>query len=60
MNKGQNTYSDSYLEYFGGYMTLMKELINNGDFECIDFRISDYPDWSTIQKYTNEMFNDYI
>jgi hypothetical protein len=59
MNKGQ-TYSDSYLEYFGGYTTLMKQLIYDGDFECIDFRISDYPDWSTIQKYTNEMFNDYI
>jgi len=58
-NKGQS-YSDSFLEYFGGYTTLMKQLIYDGDFECIDFRISDYPDWSTIQKYTNEMFNDYI
>jgi len=58
-NKGQ-TYSDSYLEYFGGYTTLMKQLIYDQDYECIDFRTPDYPDWSTIQKYTNEMFNDYI
>ena len=58
-NKGQS-YSDSFLEYFGSYSSLMKQLIYDGDFECIDFRISDYPDWSTIQKYTNEMFNDYI
>ena len=59
LHKGE-TYSDSYLEYFGSYSSLMKQLIYDGDFECIDFRIPDYPDWSTIQKYTNEMFNDYI
>ena len=59
LQKGQ-TYSDSYLEYFGGYTTLMKQLIYDQDYECIDFRIPDYPDWSTTQKYINEMFRDYI
>jgi len=58
-NRGQS-YSDSYLDYFGGYTTLMKELINNGDFECIDFRTPDYPDWSIIRKHINENFGDYI
>ena len=58
-NRGQS-YSDSYLEYFGNYTTLMKELINNGDFECIDFRTPDYPDWSIIRKHINENFGDYI
>lgn len=58
-NKGQS-YSDSFLEYFGSYSSLMKQLIYDQDYECIDFRTPDYPDWSTIQKYTNEMFNDYI
>ena len=58
-NSGQS-YSDSHLEYFGGYTTLMKQLIYDGDFECIDFRTPDYPDWSTTQKYINEMFYDYI
>jgi hypothetical protein len=58
-NKGQS-YSDSYLDYFGSYTTLMKQLIDDGDFECIDFRTPDYPDWSTTQKYINEMFRDYI
>ena len=58
-NKGQS-YSDSYLDYFGSYTTLMKQLIYDGDFDCIDFRTPDYPDWGIIQKYINEMFGDYI
>ena len=58
-NKGQS-YSDSYLDYFGSYTTLMKQLIYDDEFECIDFRTPDYPDWSTTQKYINEMFDDYI
>jgi hypothetical protein len=58
-NSGQS-YSDSHLEYFGGYTTLMKQLIYDGDFECIDFRTPDYPDWSDIKKNINEMFDEYI
>ena len=58
-NSGQS-YSDSFLEYFGGYTTLMKQLIYDGDFECIDFRTPDYPDWGIIRKEINEMFNEYI
>ena len=58
-NKGQS-YSDSYLDYFGSYTTLMKQLIYDDEFDCIDFRTPDYPDWSTTQKYINEMFDDYI
>ena len=58
-NRGQS-YSDSYLDYFGSYTTLMKQLIYDDEFDCIDFRTPDYPDWSTTQKYINEMFDDYI
>ena len=58
-NKGQS-YSDSYLDYFGSYTTLMKQLLYDDEFDCIDFTTPDYPDWSTTQKYINEMFNDYI
>jgi len=58
-NKGQS-YSDSYLDYFGSYTTLMKHLIYDDEFDCIDFTTPDYPDWSTTQKYINEMFDDYI
>jgi hypothetical protein len=38
----------------------MKQLIYDGDFECIDFRTPDYPDWSDIQKEINENFGHYI
>ena len=38
----------------------MKQLIYDGDFECIDFRAPDYPDWGIIRKEINEMFNVYI
>jgi hypothetical protein len=59
LNKGQS-YSDSYLDHFGRYTTLMKQLIYDQDYECINFTTPDYPDWSTTQKYINEMFDDYI
>ena len=58
-NEGQ-TYSDSFLEYFGSYSSLMKQLIYDQDYDCIDFRTPDYPDWGITQKYINEMFRDYI
>jgi hypothetical protein len=59
IQKGRS-YSDSYLEYYGRYTTLMKQLIYDQDYECINFNTPDYPDWSTTQKYINEIFDDYI
>jgi hypothetical protein len=58
-NKG-GTYSDSFLEYFGGYTTLINGMISNGEVECIDIRIPDYPDWDRTRRNINEMFLDYI
>ena len=58
-NKGQ-TYSDSFLEYYGTYSDLLVGLINDGILECIDVRIPDYPDYSMTQKNINDYFNDYI
>ena len=58
-NKG-GTYSDSFLEYFGGYTELIKNMIYNDDVECIDIRIPDYPDWDRTRRNINEMFEDYI
>ena len=58
-NRGQS-YSNSYLDYFGSYTTLMKQLIYDQDYDCIDFNTPDYPDWSITRKYINEMFYDYI
>jgi hypothetical protein len=58
-NKG-GVYSDSFLEYFGGYTSLINGMISNDEFECIDIRIPDYPDWYRTRRNINEMFLDYI
>jgi hypothetical protein len=51
-------YSDSILDYYGSYTTLIKD--NDGLFECIDFRIPNYPDYTQTVKNVNEYFTDYI
>jgi len=58
-NKG-GTWSDSFLEYFGGYTELINNMISNDDVECIDIRIPEYPDWDRTRRNINEMFLDYI
>jgi hypothetical protein len=58
-NKGA-TYSDSFLEYFGGYTTLINGMISYDELECIDIRVPDYPDWDRTRININEMFLDYI
>jgi len=58
-NKGA-TWSDSFLEYFGGYTSLINGMIYNDEVECIDIRIPEYPDWDRTIRNINEMFLDYI
>jgi len=58
-NKG-GYWSDSHLEYFGDLITLMTDMYNHDQIECIDFRVPDYPDWHRTTKNINELFNDYI
>jgi len=58
-NKGL-TYSDSLLDYYGDFTSLLVGMINEDEIECIDFRVPEYPDWNRTTKNINEMFNDYI
>ena len=58
-NKG-GYWNDSHLEYYGGLVTLMVEMMNNDEIDCIDFRVPDYPDWDRTRRNINEMFNDYL
>jgi hypothetical protein len=58
-NKGK-AYTDSFLEYYGGYSDFLVGRMNDGAFDCIDVRLPDYPDYSMTQKNINEFFNDYI
>jgi hypothetical protein len=38
----------------------MDNLMENGDENWLDFRVSDYADWTLTKKYINEIFPDYI
>ena len=58
-NKG-DAYSDSHLEYYGGFIELMNFMMNNDDIDCIDFRVPDYPDWDRTRKNINENFPEYL
>lgn len=58
-NKG-GYWNDSHLEFFGGLITLMTNMMNNDDIDCIDFRVPDYPDWDRTRRNINELFNDYL
>lgn len=53
-------YSDQHLEYFGGYIGLIYNMMDNGEREWLDFRIPDYADWSDTKKNINDIFSDYI
>ena len=55
-----STYSDSFLEYYGGLTSLMVGMMNNDEIDCIDFRVPDYPDWDRTRRNINELFNDYL
>jgi hypothetical protein len=51
-NKG---YSNGTLEYWGSYVSILKEEIS-----CLSFRVSDWPDSRIVDKNINSYFPDYI
>lgn len=59
-SRKMDSYSDSHLEYYGDFITLLVGMINESEFECIDFRVPEYPDWSRTRKNINENFSDFI
>ena len=58
--EGGGGYNESILEYWGGYINMLVHLMDDNVYDRIDFRIPDYPDWTYIRKYTNDIFQDYI
>ena len=58
-NQGYGT-SNSLLEYWGNYTSVMKEMIGEGVIDGIDFRNPEWADWTLTTKYINEFFTDYI
>jgi hypothetical protein len=59
-NNEGGTYSDSFLNYFVGYVGVLSSLMDNGDYDYLSVRIPDYADWDLTKKYINEFFPDYI
>lgn len=46
-----------YISYFFG---VLQQLIEVGEYEPLDFRVSDYPDYSEVVKDLNENFGSYF
>jgi hypothetical protein len=59
-NNLRPNYSDQHLEYFGGYIGLIHNMMDNGEREWLDFSIPDYADWTDVKKNINEIFTDYV
>jgi len=53
-------YSDSVLEYYGSYTSMMSQLFNDGTYDAIDFRVDAYPDYREVDEAINDYFGDYI
>lgn len=52
-------YADDF-DYYGTYKGLIIQLMNDGDYEKLSFRIPEYPDSSKVDRNINEIFRDYI
>ena len=53
-------YSQDSLEYYGSYMGMLKNGMNNDVWEYLDFRVPDYPDSSKVDEYINQDFENYF
>lgn len=53
-------YNEDKLDYQGSYTGMMKELMDHDDYDWLDFRIPDYPDYNLVNKDINDIFGDYI
>jgi len=56
-NRGYYQYN---IDYMGSWLTLMNSLMENGEEQWLDFRLSDYADGRLVDRYINELFPDYI
>jgi len=59
-NRLGSEYSEDKLDYEGSYTTMMKQLMDDGEYDWLDFRIPDYPDYGLVTKDINDIFGDYI
>lgn len=57
--KGSHWSQDS-LEYYGSYMGMLKNGMDNDIWDYLDFRIPDYPDSSRVDACINDDFGNYF
>jgi hypothetical protein len=48
-------YMNGTLEYWGSYLSMLKDSVS-----CLSFRVPDYPDSREVDKNINEYFGDYL
>ena len=59
-NRLGSEYNEDKLDYEGSYTTMMKQLMDDGEYDWLDFRIPDYPDYGLVTKDINDIFGQYI
>ena len=59
-NRLGSEYSEDKLDYEGSYTTMMKRLMDDGEYDWLNFRIPDYPDYGLVTKDINDIFGQYI
>jgi hypothetical protein len=53
-------YSQDSLEYYGSYMGMLKNGMEQGVWDYLDFRVPDYPDSSRVDACINDDFGNYF
>ena len=60
-NKNSDGFSENTIEYFGGYLKLMKDAMENGPMDLIRVpRLDDYPDFRKVEKCMNSNVESYF
>lgn len=55
-----SVYNEDKLDYAGSYTNMMRQLMDDDEYDWLDFRIPDYPDYRLVNKDINDIFGDYI
>ena len=61
VNQSKNGYNNNTIEYFGNYISLIKDAMEYGPMDWLDVpRLDDYPDWREMNKCISENVESYF
>ena len=61
VNQSKNGYNNNTIEYFGNYISLIKDAMEYGPMDWLDVpRLDDYPDWRKMNKCISENVESYF